>query len=162
MNLVPGFLNYTENNCKYALRQWQANQAIRCHVVTLPYQGYIEFKVNKIEMTWWHCWKCVGTLPSCRPNLLVMLASKAFVNQVGFKEYSDPMFSKKVGRISKISRNNSFQINEFLGDLDCVSECIKEIYSFTATYAELQLSTNFMFGNKTLHFNQRSCSLNLI
>lgn len=39
LHLVPGFSNYTENNCVYAVRQQRFIEAVKCHVATLPYKG---------------------------------------------------------------------------------------------------------------------------
>ncbi|EFX89773.1 hypothetical protein DAPPUDRAFT_310184 [Daphnia pulex] len=71
LHLVPGFVNYTENNCVYANRQQRIVEASKCHLYFLPYKG-------------------------------------------------------------------------------CVSECWRETYQFSTSYADLQLASNFQFGNWTI------------
>jgi hypothetical protein len=39
LHLVPGFVNYTENNCVYANRQQRIVDASKCHLYFLPYKG---------------------------------------------------------------------------------------------------------------------------
>lgn len=41
LHLVPGFKNYTLDNCVYAVRQKRVVDAINCHMVTLPFKGLI-------------------------------------------------------------------------------------------------------------------------
>lgn len=41
LHLVPGFTNYTENNCLYAIRQKSCIQTVNCYSVNLPYIGVV-------------------------------------------------------------------------------------------------------------------------
>jgi hypothetical protein len=38
-DLVPGFNNYTEENCNYAVRQKRMIEQSNCYMMTLPYKG---------------------------------------------------------------------------------------------------------------------------
>jgi hypothetical protein len=38
---------------------------------------------------------------------------------------------------------------------ECVSECWKEKYQLSGSYSDLQLATNFLFGNWSISSNQR-------
>ncbi len=67
-----------------------------------------------------------GDLPSCRPQQMLILDQLAK---------------------TKMNLNNE--------ELDCVSECWKETYEFSASYADLELTTNFRFGNWSISPNQR-------
>ncbi|XP_046438738.1 acid-sensing ion channel 4-B-like [Daphnia pulex] len=103
-HLVPGFGNYTEENCNFAVRQKRVTEYANCYMMNLPYKG---------------------DLPSCRPQQMLILDQLAK---------------------TKMNLNNE--------ELDCVSECWKETYEFSASYADLELTTNFRFGNWSISPNQ--------
>nr|CAH0111534.1 unnamed protein product [Daphnia galeata] len=103
--LVPGFANYTEENCNYAVRQKRVTSMKNCYMMSIPYKG---------------------DLPSCRPQQMLTLDRlvKAQINSLTMRE------------------------------LGCVSECLRESYEFSASYADLQLTSNFNFGNWSISPNQ--------
>ncbi|XP_046438737.1 uncharacterized protein LOC124190209 [Daphnia pulex] len=109
LHLVPGFVNYTENNCVYANRQQRIVDASKCHLYFLPYKG---------------------DLPSCRPQQILEFVHKVII---GGETYLNPVFRYFPG---------------------CVSECWRETYQFSTSYADLQLASNFQFGNWTITPNQ--------
>lgn len=37
--LVPGFANYTEENCNYAVRQKRVTSMKNCYMMSIPYKG---------------------------------------------------------------------------------------------------------------------------
>jgi len=47
------------------------------------------------------------------------------------------------------------EMNLSAGELDCVSDCWRESYEFSTSYADLELTTNFRFGNWSISPNQR-------
>ncbi|EFX89774.1 hypothetical protein DAPPUDRAFT_94686 [Daphnia pulex] len=105
-HLVPGFGNYTEENCNFAVRQKRVTEYANCYMMNLPYKG---------------------DLPPCRPQQMLILDQLA-----------------------------KTEMNLNIGELDCVSECWKETYEFSASYADLELTTNFRFGNWSISPNQRN------
>ncbi|XP_045031451.1 uncharacterized protein LOC116933281 isoform X2 [Daphnia magna] len=68
LHLVPGFKNYTLDNCIYAVRQKRVTESLNCYIITLPYKG---------------------NLPPCRPQQILKLAGRIF-NSHG--ELNDPLF----------------------------------------------------------------------
>ncbi|XP_057366903.1 uncharacterized protein LOC130687737 [Daphnia carinata] len=71
-----------------------------------------------------------GNLPPCRPQQMLNLALRFFS---AFGELTDPMFGAAK---------------------DCVTECWREKYDVSASYADLQWAANFRFGNWTISPNQ--------
>lgn len=46
LHLVPGFKNYTLDNCIYAVRQKRVTESLNCYIITLPYKGFwVSFKI---------------------------------------------------------------------------------------------------------------------
>ncbi|XP_046650328.1 uncharacterized protein LOC124341315 [Daphnia pulicaria] len=82
-----------------------------------------------------------GDLPPCRPQQLL-----AFARMMKLL-FLDPMedFRNKSASYSLIKPDRSGE---------CVSECWKEKYQFSASYSDLQLASNFQFGNWSISSNQ--------
>ena len=44
-HLVPGFGNYTEENCNFAVRQKRVTEYANCYMMNLPYKGLDKYRV---------------------------------------------------------------------------------------------------------------------
>lgn len=94
-HLVPGFDNYTEGNCKYAVRQRLVNEMNKCYMVSLPYKGiYSSNFIKAFYKNLVHERIISGNLPACRPGQLLKLGKMLMTNQMNFK---DPAADKDTG-----------------------------------------------------------------
>lgn len=91
-----------------------------------------------------------GDLPACRPHQILKMARQVF-NTIG--ELSNPLF--EAAPSNKLSFDDDLLCLSSICFIDCVSECWKETYGISASYADLQLAANFQFGNWTVSPNQR-------
>lgn len=152
---MPGFDNYTETNCYYAIRQKRVNQFLSCHLVTIPYKGaYLSVWIS-LQGFDFNCVMGIvkvichrAVLDKCWPLPLEYLSTKSAIKIQRSVRGLVKLFKPQLLWIKIINSKYGFLV-------ECVSECWKETYSFSASYADLQLALNFNFGNWTILPNQR-------